>query len=108
MGLFSRLRRSEQDDLKTLPGPGGFPVLGASPQLGKYANIWDGFSALNRKYGDLVGVQIGSRYCLVVRTAEYIREVLVTKANQFSNRPDFIRFHAIFRWNRHLCEYNLL
>ncbi|XP_003747195.1 cytochrome P450 307a1 [Galendromus occidentalis] len=110
MGFFSKLRRSEQDGLKTLPGPGGIPVLGASPQLGKYANVWDGFSALNHKYGDLVGVQIGSRYCLVVRSAEYIREILVTKANQFSNRPDFARFHAIFRWNRDLsvalCDWS--
>ncbi|OQR70978.1 cytochrome P450-like [Tropilaelaps mercedesae] len=116
MNLFNRLRRSDGSSQeasrhgKPLPGPGGVPILGAAPQLGKHAKVWDGFTELNEKYGSLVGLKIGSLYCLLVNSADHIKDILVNKASQFANRPDFIRFHAIFRWNRQLsvalCDWS--
>lgn len=103
-GMFG-LKEGRLTRGKRLPGPSGVPVFGSSPQLGKFTKIWDGFSELHEKYGSLVGVQIGSRYCLLVNNVEDIKEILINRATSFANRPDFLRFQAIFRWNRDLCKY---
>ncbi|XP_022650944.1 cytochrome P450 307a1-like isoform X2 [Varroa destructor] len=100
-GMFG-LKEGRLTRGKRLPGPSGVPVFGSSPQLGKFTKIWDGFSELHEKYGSLVGVQIGSRYCLLVNNVEDIKEILINRATSFANRPDFLRFQAIFRWNRDL------
>lgn len=90
---------------RPLPGPRALPLIGAAAQLGKHAKVWDGFMELNEIYGDIVGVQVGTRHCLLVSDADVMDEILVKRSHQFSNRPDFLRFHAIFRWDRNLCEY---
>jgi cytochrome P450 family 307 subfamily A len=49
-----------------------------------------------QKYGPVVGLRLGLMRCAVVQNDELIREVLITKADHFDSRPNFVRFHAIF------------
>jgi hypothetical protein len=44
----------------------------------------------------VVGLRLGLMRCAVVQNDELIREVLITKADHFDSRPNFVRFHAIF------------
>ncbi|XP_054715573.1 cytochrome P450 307a1-like [Uloborus diversus] len=112
--LVLRLRGSKNSKkekaLKTLPGPTGLPFLGASHIVGRYKKPWDAFSALRKQFGDIYGVTLGSRRCVVVSNMTLIKEVLVSKSQDFANRPDFLRFHAIFRGDRNLsialCDWS--
>ncbi|GIY40641.1 cytochrome P450 307a1, partial [Caerostris extrusa] len=97
----SKKSKSKQS-YKSLPGPKGLPVLGASYIVGRYPKPWDAFSALRKQYGDIYGLTLGSRRCVVVSNMALVKEVLVTKCHDFANRPDFLRFHAIFRGDRNL------
>lgn len=90
--------------LPGLPGPTGIPLLGSSLFLSKFSNNWEGFSVLRKIYGDVYGITIGTTRCVIVSSVNAIKEVLVTRANDFDNRPEFLRFHAIFRGNRNICE----
>ncbi|GFY70901.1 cytochrome P450 307a1 [Trichonephila inaurata madagascariensis] len=110
--VHMRSRRGTQkgQNFKSLPGPRGLPVLGASHIIGRFKNHWDAFSALRKQYGDIYGVTLGSRRCVVVSNMSFIKEVLVAKCHEFANRPDFLRFHAIFRGDRNLsialCDWS--
>ena len=47
-------------------------------------------------YGPVVGLRLGVTRCAVVQNDELIREVLITKADHFDSRPNFVRYHALF------------
>jgi cytochrome P450 family 307 subfamily A len=49
-----------------------------------------------QQYGPVVGLRLGVTRCAVVQNDDVIREVLITKADHFDSRPNFVRFHAIF------------
>lgn len=106
---FARTKKKNQL-LKTLPGPMNLPVVGVAPYIGTFKKPADGLSALSKQYGDIYGMNLGSRRCVVVSNMPLIKEVLVTKSQDFANRPDFLRFHTIFRGNRHLsialCDWS--
>ncbi|XP_067134431.1 cytochrome P450 307a1-like [Centruroides vittatus] len=108
--LMIKRIKEKNTNFKQLPGPIGFPIIGASHIVSKYKKPWDAFSDLRKQYGDVYGIQLGSRNCVVVSSLPIIREVLVNKCNQFGNRPDFVRFHAIFRGDRNysiaLCDWS--
>ncbi|XP_037268217.2 cytochrome P450 307a1-like [Rhipicephalus microplus] len=95
---------------KQPPGPLKLPVIGSSYIVGRYSNPWDAFSDLRRIYGDVYSINLGSRRCLVVSSLDALREVLVTKATDFADRPDSLRYHAIFKNNRNfsiaLCDWS--
>ncbi|XP_037510514.2 LOW QUALITY PROTEIN: cytochrome P450 307a1-like [Rhipicephalus sanguineus] len=107
--LLQQFRR--KSSLKKLPpGPLNLPVVGSSYIVGRYPNAWDAFSDLRRRYGDVYSINLGSRRCLVVSSIDALREVLVTKASDFADRPDSLRYHAIFKDNRNLsialCDWS--
>ncbi|XP_013776304.1 cytochrome P450 307a1-like [Limulus polyphemus] len=111
LALYGRRKRLEKfSNLRVLPGPRGLPVLGCSHIIGRYNNPWDGFSALRKVYGDVYGLTLGSRKCVVVSSLSAMKEVLIGKSKDFANRPDFLRFHAIFRGDRNLsialCDWS--
>lgn len=95
---------------KLPPGPLNLPVIGSSYVVGRYSNAWDAFSDLRRWYGDVYAINLGSRRCLIVSSVEALREVLVAKAADFADRPDSLRYHAIFKDNRNLsialCDWS--
>ncbi|CAN8011863.1 unnamed protein product [Ixodes pacificus] len=97
-------------DRMRAPGPKGFPVIGSSHIIGRYPNVWDAFGDLRRQYGDVFALTLGSKRCLVVSSVEALREVLVAKAADFADRPDSLRYHAIFKGDRNLsialCDWS--
>ncbi|XP_075537134.1 cytochrome P450 307a1-like [Dermacentor variabilis] len=100
-----------KSSLKRLPpGPLSLPVIGSSYILRRYPNAWDAFSDLRRRYGDVYSINLGSRRCLVVSTVDALREILVSKGTDFADRPDSLRYHAIFKDNRNLsialCDWS--
>ncbi|XP_015926868.1 cytochrome P450 307a1 [Parasteatoda tepidariorum] len=112
--LLVRLRAGKSPKkgtpLKTLPGPKGLPLLGSSHVVGRFKNPWDAFSGWRKQFGDIYGMTLGSRRCVVISNMSLIKEVLVAKGQEFANRPDFLRFHAIFRGDRNLsialCDWS--
>lgn len=106
--LLQQFRR--KSSLKLPPGPLSLPIIGCSHIVGRYPNAWDAFCDLRRRYGDVYSINLGSRRCLVVSSVDALREVLVTKATDFSDRPDSLRYHAIFKNNRNLsialCDWS--
>ncbi|XP_035227962.1 cytochrome P450 307a1-like [Stegodyphus dumicola] len=104
------MRAGKNSSLKTLPGPIAFPVIGSSHVVAPYSNHWVAFSTLRKQFGDIYGIRLGSRKCVVISNMALIKEVLVTKSLDFANRPDFLRFHAIFRGDRNLsialCDWS--
>lgn len=100
-----------KSSLKRLPpGPLSLPIIGSSYIVGRYPSAWDAFSDLRRHYGDVYSINLGSKRCLVVSSVDALREVLVTKATDFADRPDSLRYHAIFKDNRNLsialCDWS--
>nr|BAR80873.1 cytochrome P450 [Ornithodoros moubata] len=99
------------EDASRLSPPWGLPVIGASYIVARYENPWEAFSALSRLYGSVFQLCLGSRTCLVVSSPDALRQVLLGKtANDFVDRPDFLRYHAIFRGDRNLslalCDWS--
>ncbi|KAG8175451.1 hypothetical protein JTE90_014691 [Oedothorax gibbosus] len=83
---------------------------GSSHIIGQYKKPWDAFAFLRKQFGDIYGLTLGSRHCVVISNMSLIKEVLVAKSHDFANRPDFLRFHAIFRGDRNLsialCDWS--
>uniref|UniRef100_A0A8C3TZQ2 CP2J2 protein n=1 Tax=Catharus ustulatus TaxID=91951 RepID=A0A8C3TZQ2_CATUS len=46
-------------------------------------------SQLNKRYGDIFGMQIASMKCVIVNGTRLVREVLVNQGDKFMERPDF-------------------
>ncbi|KAG1659902.1 Cytochrome P450 307a1 [Nymphon striatum] len=79
-----------------------------SALLGKYEKHWDGFSALRKRYGDAYGITVGTTKCAVVSSLDLMNTILMKNSTDFLNRPDFLRFHAIFRGNRGIYHFNCI
>lgn len=108
--VFVQQFRRKSDFKRLPPGPTSWPIIGSSHIVARYPNAWDAFSDLRRQYGDVYAISLGSRRCLVVSSVEALREVLVTKAADFADRPDSLRYHAIFKDDRNLsialCDWS--
>lgn len=86
------------------PGPKSWPIIGSLHLLGGYDVPYKAFNDLGKRYGDIVGLDLGSMRCLVVNGLENIREVLMTKGPHFDSRPNFRRYHEIFSGDKENCE----
>lgn len=108
--VFVQQFRTKPAHRRLPPGPISFPIIGSSHIVAKYQNAWDAFTELRRLYGDVYAISLGSRRCLVVSSVEALREVLVTKASDFADRPNSLRYHAIFKDDRNLsialCDWS--
>ena len=60
-----------------------------------------------QQYGPVVGLRLGITRCAVVQNDDVIREVLITKADHFDSRPNFVRFHAIFGGSKKNGKYRI-
>ncbi|XP_050408735.1 cytochrome P450 1A1 [Patella vulgata] len=69
------------------PGPRGVPLLGYLPYFGTHPHLT--FFKLREKYGDVFSIQMGSFPAVVISGKELIKEVLVTRGDEFSGRPNF-------------------
>ncbi|RWS10290.1 ecdysone biosynthesis protein-like protein [Dinothrombium tinctorium] len=94
------------------PSPPRFPIIGHMHLLAKYERPWDGFDAIRKQYGNVVSLQLGSKKCVLVSSMSAIKEVLITRADAFANRPHFDRYLLIFGGDREnsmaLCDWSEL
>ncbi|VEN37609.1 unnamed protein product [Callosobruchus maculatus] len=90
----------EEDGLLEPPTPRKLPIIGHLHLLGGYEVPYQAFSALGRKYGNVVKIQLGNVKCVVVNGQKNIREALVTKGHHFNSRPNFQRYHVLFSGNK--------
>ncbi|CAH1990337.1 unnamed protein product [Acanthoscelides obtectus] len=90
----------KEDGLLEPPMPRKWPIIGHLHLMGGYEVPYQAFSAIGRKYGDLVNIQLGNVKCVVVNGQKNIREALVTKGHHFDSRPNFQRYHMLFSGNK--------
>ena len=67
------------------PGPIPLPVIGNLHLLGKKPHVT--FKELSRKYGNVLGVSLGSKRVVVINAIEPAREALIQKSTDFAGRP---------------------
>lgn len=88
------------------PTPSGLPVIGHLHLLRAYKeNPWEGFDKIRQDFGDIVQLRLGIHKTVMVSTGELMREVLLTKGDIFSNRPNFNRYQIIFGGDRENCKF---
>jgi cytochrome P450 family 307 subfamily A len=87
------------------PGPYAWPFIGSLHLLGGYEVPYAAFSALAKRYGDVVKLSLGNQKCLIVNGLTNIKEALITKGAHFDGRPNFARFHQLFCGDKENCKY---
>lgn len=90
------------------PSPMSMPILGNLHNLAGYEVPYQSFSALERRFGSIISLQLGQQPALIVNGIENIKEVLITKTAHFDSRPNFKRYHALFSGNKENCKYFFL
>lgn len=90
---------------KVAPGPTPYPVIGNLACLDGYEVPYQAFSALRKKYGDIITLKLGNVPAVVVNGIDNIKEVLVSKGAHFDGRPNFRRYHQLFSGNKENCKY---
>lgn len=91
---------------KRAPRPLGVPILGNVLSMAGYELPYQSFGALGRRFGPIIGLQLGNQPSLVVNGIEHIKEVLITKSAHFDSRPNFKRYHDLFSGNKENCKYS--
>lgn len=72
------------------PGPTGLPLVGYLPFVGKYSH--ETFQKLGKKYGNVLGIQMGNYNVVVLNDWTAIKEALVNQSDVFNGRPQNIVF----------------
>lgn len=82
------------------------PIVGHLHLLGGYEVPYQAFTALGKKFGNVVKLRLGYVDSVVINGQETIREVLVTKGHHFDSRPSFERYQQLFGGDKQNCKYN--
>lgn len=111
--LESRKRRStaasgEKKSNSKPPGPRPYPIIGNLACLDGYEVPYQAFDDLAKQYGPIISLRLGSVPTVVVNGIDNIKEVLITKASHFDSRPNFKRYHELFKGNKQNCKYFLI
>jgi len=70
------------------PGPFPFPIIGNVDKLAANSRHVD-FMELEKRYGKVFRLYLGSKLVVVVSGGNALKEVLVTKSAEFAGRPSF-------------------
>lgn len=87
------------------PRPMGVPILGNVLSMAGYELPYQSFGALGKRFGPIIGLQLGNQPAMVVNGIEHIKEVLIAKSSHFDSRPNFKRYHDLFSGNKENCKY---
>ncbi|XP_075197732.1 uncharacterized protein LOC142297392 [Anomaloglossus baeobatrachus] len=88
------------------PGPKPWPIIGNIPIL-NVQKPYLSFQELAKKYGQVYSIRIGAQEMVVLSGYDIVKEALVNKAEEFSERPnvpifmDFSKGHGIVFSNGH-------
>lgn len=101
LGILSLplLSSASKRSLKLPPGPNGFPILGYLPFLGERPHFT--LAKLAQKYGPVMYIQMGSFDGIVVDSAQFAKEVLMTQDHNFASRPN-----SFVTWAKYFAYYN--
>ncbi|XP_038669773.1 cytochrome P450 2D15-like [Scyliorhinus canicula] len=78
------------------PGPWGLPFIGNMHQV-DMNNPHLSFAKLQKKYGNVFGVQIGWTNTVILNSYETVKEALVKKSEDFADRPDFPAYDYLMK-----------
>lgn len=87
------------------PSPMSWPILGNLTSMAGYELPYQSFGVLEKRFGPIIGLQLGTQPALVVNGIENIKEVLIGKSSHFDSRPNFKRYHDLFSGNKENCKY---
>ncbi|XP_047983557.1 cytochrome P450 736A117-like [Salvia hispanica] len=85
---ITRIFLKSSSNKKQPPSPPKLPIIGNLHQLGS-SLPHRGLHSLSQKHGPLMLLHFGSVPVLVVSSAEFAREIMVTHDTTFANRPRF-------------------
>lgn len=101
--------RSDQEfhdiNLTPPPKPISLPIIGHLHLIANYDIAYQAFSDLKKKYGNIIGLKLGSVESIIVNGQQNIREVLFIKGHHFDGRPNFERYKHLFGGNKENCKY---
>ncbi|KAL5005224.1 hypothetical protein ScPMuIL_018680 [Solemya velum] len=80
------IRKVKMMKYKLPPGPLSIPLIGNLLQL-KDGFWYEKFHELAKKHGPVISVYVGPRRWTILNTIEVVHEALVTKADDFADRP---------------------
>ena len=75
------------------PGPWGLPIVENLPHLGSSPHI--ALTELSKVYGDVFSVRFGSRDAVVLNSEKVVREALLQRHRQYSNRPSLFMMNVL-------------
>ena len=79
-----------QDNLSHIPGPKGIPIFENVFQMGM-ENYHHWITDQMKKFGPIIKLKLLTSNVVIVSGKDEIRQVLVTKGNDFSGRPQTFR-----------------
>lgn len=96
-----------------VPGPRPWPVIGSLHLMANFTKYpFEAFTNLQKVYGSIFQIRLGSSNAVVIHSEEDKKEVLVTKGDHFDGRPDFKRFDVMFGGDRRnslaFCDFDKL
>lgn len=86
--LFYRAQ-GRASDLRLLPGPRAWPIVGNLGLLGPLAHL--DLAKLTQKYGPLFRLRLGSIDSIIVSSPEIAKEILKTHDHVFASRPSLVQ-----------------
>lgn len=81
------------DGLRRPPGPKPLPIIGNVLEIGSRPYL--SLTAMSKRYGPILQIQIGMRPVVVLSGNETIRQALIKQGEDFAGRPDLYSFKFI-------------
>uniref|UniRef100_A0A2K5TXE1 Steroid 17-alpha-hydroxylase/17,20 lyase n=2 Tax=Macaca TaxID=9539 RepID=A0A2K5TXE1_MACFA len=70
------------------------PLVGSLPFLPRHGHMHNNFFKLQKKYGPIYSVRMGTKTTVIVGHHQLAKEVLIKKGKDFSGRPQVEKFHS--------------
>jgi len=111
--LCLRPRPQDKGVGNPVPGPVPWPIIGSLHLMANFTKYpFEAFTNLQKIYGSIFQMRLGSMDTVIIHSEEDKKEVLVTKGDHFDGRPDFKRFDVMFGGDRRnslaFCDFDKL
>ncbi|KAK7439861.1 hypothetical protein VKT23_017431 [Stygiomarasmius scandens] len=84
------------------PGPPGIPIIGETLRAIPDDRQWLKFHEWKREYGDIIKINVLGHSSIVLSSLKTATDLLESRGNIYSNRPDAIMAGELVGWNRGL------
>jgi len=111
--LRNKTRPDDKQLGQLIPGPKPWPIIGSLHLMANFKKYpFEAFTNLQKVYGSIFQIKLGSALAVVIHSEDDKREVLMTKGDHFDGRPDFKRFDVMFGGDRRnslaFCDFDKL